>query len=213
MQGAGQQRPDATGTLDLFQVPRVAYATGAIHFSIACGGGKPLDQREVRPYIAADAHEIHRQQSLRPVAGRIRQQFGRPFEDIAHEVEGEHRRKLAALLARRENERCTRERFTADHRDTQSRVDPGLQCGVIGNPGIDPQLELRKGSSNAGDSFAVAATALDGVEIGDVQCVERMQAEQRADHGQGMRAFAQGRPEGLILCALAFTGVHDLIIQ
>ena len=57
---------------------------------------------------------------------------------------------------------------------SQRDIAPSLQFSDVAQAGIEPEIELRKVLAERGNDGMMTACALNGIEIGNVECFERV---------------------------------------
>jgi len=108
----------------------------------------------------------------------------------------------------------TFEALAANHRKAKSFCLPLPECGPGSDPGIDPKFGARMAVSDGAERRVVIPDSRDAIEIGGIDTLEGMQAQQSSDNLDGVVAVAQFRANRAVARSFAGPGVdHDSVLQ
>ena len=196
------------------QVGDVAHAAAGQQLELGKAGTELAHQRDVGTRAGPDAREVEHDHlphagALEPCqrlggseAGQLR--VGR--EDAARpEVEAEHERRVGELRPQALERRQVRERLGADHDARRAQLEQPPDRGDLGDAGIDHHPRLAR---EGGEDLAVRRSAVDSVEIGDIELVEPERLADGARDLDGVGAGDDLAAQRAVAFALPAHGVH-----
>lgn len=207
VQRAREQRAGGARCFHLLKVFDGTDTARRIDLAAGHASGKSDDQSQIRSLVAADPLQVHRQHALRPIAFGMCQQCPRSPEIITLIVQREHWRRGLTALADHGKEVGIEEGFAPDDRTAQPRIEPVRERGFVAHAGVRPEFEFGEMPMDGSETFHVAAAALDGIEVGDIQGLEWMKCEQGFHDFRWFRSGAQPGADRAVFVAPAFAGM------
>lgn len=184
------------------QVGDIADAAGQIQPRVVTRRcGMPLQQCQVRAGVGADAGQVHQDQVARMPrgiggqAGWVTQAIGITID--RQQAVGWRRHWVAPALA-------------ADDRATADTCARRLDRRGAVESGIEPQGQCGMTSRDRDEQVAVVTTALDGVEVGDVQRGAAITVVQPCGQCQGVAVLAQPAVDRTVAVTSAAAGEHGM---
>jgi len=207
VQGRCQQDTGRPGLGQCGQIVNVAYAACRIY---AAGGVQALYVRHARQIgagIQANPRQGHDDHLGRPAFG-MAQQGSRAKKRVSPEIQRQHALRRPCVAFRQ-----NRQTLAAQHRPSPTRRLPGSGRRCIGKAAVHPEFEIRIRALQPLHYTSVIAPSQDGIQIGDINPLERIQRKQSRHHGLGTAGIAQGRFQWLICFASAAKSAHDLPVH
>ena len=103
-------------------------------------------------------------------------------------------------------------RFRTEHRANARRIERRLERPGIGKTGVHPKLGRIRQTAQSGNRIMVRREAGDGVEIGNVEGLERVERTQPLRNRDGIGAFRKRRHDRPVAVAFALFGAHHLAV-
>jgi probable H4MPT-linked C1 transfer pathway protein len=192
----------------------VAHATGGQQLELGKAGAELAHQRDVRAGAGSDAREVEHDHLPQPGVRQPRQRLARaePGQlDVARDdasrpqIEAERERGVRQLSAQPFELRMVRERLRADDDARRSELEQRPDRGGLRHAGIDHQPGLAR---QGRDGLAVGRSAVDRIEIGDVELVESEHFADGASDLDGVGAGDEPAAQVAVAFALPAHGVH-----
>ena len=94
---------------------------------------------------------------------------------------------------------------------TDNRAQPGDARGRgVPIATVQPEFDVREGRAQLPHAVQVVTGTANGVEVGDVNRIERTQRQQRVQHGRWIAVGAQACAGGAVARAVSTHRAHDL---
>ncbi|ODU87556.1 MAG: hypothetical protein ABT21_13500 [Thiobacillus sp. SCN 65-179] len=207
VQGGGQQHAGHARVRQRGEIGRVAYAAGRMQPAAGSETPRLGQPRPVRSPAHADARQTHHDNVVRPVAGG----FGQPGgTDESRVAEVQRQNRPGRIIA---THGPAGKAFAAQDRAPHAPGLPRRRRRRIGKPCVDPQLQRGMRTAQTCQHVTVIATALNRIQIGNVQSLERVKFQQASDHGFGHAALAQRGVQRPVIGTAPRARAHDLSVH
>lgn len=204
MQCAGQQGAGHAQCLQPAQVVRIPYAAGRVQVMPGMIELQALQTIDVGAAGATHVVQAHDDDAGRPQRGRHGVGGGaeKPTLPIVQ------RKDVVVLVVRERRQQAGGDRLTAQNGGTDPQRLPAEPLVQGRDAGVHPQLELRETAGEIRDNGGLPGPAGEGIQVGDVEAREGVNAQEGGDDLGGQIGAAQRAAQGRVVTPLATGRVY-----